>query len=82
MTAPSEDHGMVFARGDFEYSLYLALARGQKQKGGKSAFGLKIGVPDFLARTPVSVFPLRESLPQRSSDAVSGWADISAVLHD
>lgn len=54
MTAPSDDHGLVFARGDFEYSLYLALARGQKQKGGKSAFGLKIALADELAKDKVS----------------------------
>ncbi|KAM7197469.1 hypothetical protein V8F20_006614, partial [Naviculisporaceae sp. PSN 640] len=50
MTAPSDVHGLVFARGEFEYSLYLALARGQKEKGGKSAFGLKIALVDELAR--------------------------------
>ncbi|KAK4210373.1 hypothetical protein QBC37DRAFT_322240 [Rhypophila decipiens] len=50
MTAPSDDHGLVYARGDFEYSLYLALARGQKEKGGKSAFGLKVAPSDELAK--------------------------------
>ena len=51
MTAKSEKHGIIFARGDFEYSLYLALARGQKERGGKSAFGLKVAV-DGLTTSP------------------------------
>ncbi|RYP42700.1 hypothetical protein DL767_000069 [Monosporascus sp. MG133] len=42
MTAPSKKHGIVFARGDFQYSLYLSLARGQRERGGKSTFGLKL----------------------------------------
>lgn len=49
MTAKSETHGVIFARGDFEYSLYLALARGQKESGGKSTFGLKIDTSKELA---------------------------------
>ncbi|KAK4102630.1 hypothetical protein N658DRAFT_495342, partial [Parathielavia hyrcaniae] len=46
MTARSDRHGIVFARGDFEYSLYLSLARGQRDRGGKSAFGLQVAEPD------------------------------------
>ncbi|RYP67448.1 hypothetical protein DL771_007226 [Monosporascus sp. 5C6A] len=42
MTAPSAQHGILFALGDFEYSLYLSLARGQRERGGKSTFGLKV----------------------------------------
>ncbi|RYO85106.1 hypothetical protein DL766_006716 [Monosporascus sp. MC13-8B] len=42
MTAPSDKHGILFARGDFEYSLYLSVARGQMEYGRKSAFGLKL----------------------------------------
>jgi len=49
MTARSDKHGIIFARGDFEYSLYLALARGQKEQGGKSAFGLKVATSDGLS---------------------------------
>ncbi|KAK3290899.1 uncharacterized protein B0H64DRAFT_446714 [Chaetomium fimeti] len=41
MTAPSGKHGIVFAWGDFEFSPDLALARGQREQGGKSSFGLK-----------------------------------------
>jgi hypothetical protein len=55
VTAPSDDYGILFARGDFEYSLYLSLARGQRTKGGKSSFGLKMAStpepPDNKVRT-------------------------------
>lgn len=53
MTAPSDEHGIVFARGDFEYSLYLSLARGQQERGGKSSFGLKVVSSDEFANSPV-----------------------------
>ena len=53
MTRPSDEHGIIFARGDFEYSLYLALARGQKERGGKSSFGLKVSSSDDFANHPV-----------------------------
>jgi hypothetical protein len=46
MTARSDKHGIVFARGDFEYSLYLSLARGQRDRGGKSAFGLQVDLAE------------------------------------
>ncbi|KAK4121814.1 hypothetical protein N657DRAFT_98288 [Parathielavia appendiculata] len=49
MTARSDKHGIVFARGDFEYSLYLSLARGQRISGGKSAFGLQVAEPERSA---------------------------------
>ncbi|KAK1833618.1 hypothetical protein QBC39DRAFT_302450 [Podospora conica] len=52
MTTPSDEHGIIFARGDFEYSLYLALARGQKERGGKSSFGLKVASSDEFATNP------------------------------
>lgn len=55
MTTPSDEHGIIFARGDFEYSLYLALARGQKERGGKSSFGLKVASSDEFASNPVSL---------------------------
>ncbi|KAH7303391.1 hypothetical protein B0I35DRAFT_179553 [Stachybotrys elegans] len=42
MTAPSKKYGIIFARGDLEYSLYLALGRGQRERGGKATFGLKL----------------------------------------
>jgi hypothetical protein len=42
MTVPSNDHGIIFTHGDFEYSLYLALARGQRERGGKASFGMKL----------------------------------------
>jgi hypothetical protein len=57
MTTPSDEHGIIFARGDFEYSLYLALARGQKERGGKSSFGLKVASSDEFATDPVSLGP-------------------------
>jgi hypothetical protein len=49
MTARSDKHGILFARGDFEYSLYLSLARGQRERGEKSAFGLQVTVPEQSA---------------------------------
>jgi hypothetical protein len=52
MTAPSKDHGLIFARGDFEYSPYLSLARGQKERGGSSSFGLKVNFSDQLTAMP------------------------------
>jgi len=55
MTTPSDEHGIIFARGDFECSLYLALARGQKERGGKSSFGLKVASSDEFATDPVSL---------------------------
>lgn len=45
MTAPSNTSGIIFARGDFDYSLYSYLARAQRMVGGKSSFGLKLA-PD------------------------------------
>ncbi|RYO92591.1 hypothetical protein DL764_008113 [Monosporascus ibericus] len=47
MTAPSNKAGILFARGDFEYSLYSSLARGQRTFGGKSTFGLKLDDSDY-----------------------------------
>lgn len=41
ITAPSKRHGIIFARGRFEYSLYSSLARGQRWPGGKSTFGVQ-----------------------------------------
>lgn len=55
MTAPSDEYGIIFARGDFEYSLYLSLARGQQERGGKSSFGLKVSCSDEFAKNPVSL---------------------------
>jgi hypothetical protein len=49
MTARSDKHGILFARGDFECSLYLSLARGQRDRGGKSAFGLQVAEPERSA---------------------------------
>jgi hypothetical protein len=46
ITAPSTEHGIAFARGDFEYSLYSSLARGQRSAGGKSTFSLKVASDD------------------------------------
>ena len=43
MAAPSETHGIIFARGDFGHSLYSTLARAQRTEGGKYTFGLKLG---------------------------------------
>ena len=54
MTVPSKDHGLVFVRGDFEYSLYLSLARAHKTSGGSSAFGLKLETSDEYVRDRVS----------------------------
>ncbi|RYP71045.1 hypothetical protein DL769_004758 [Monosporascus sp. CRB-8-3] len=45
VTSRSKKYSVVFARGDFEYSLNSALARGQRSIGGKSAFGLKAAPP-------------------------------------
>lgn len=42
MTATSDKHGIIFARGDFLYTLYSAIARGQKTHSGSSTFGLVV----------------------------------------
>ncbi|RYP70483.1 hypothetical protein DL771_005420 [Monosporascus sp. 5C6A] len=42
MSTRSEENGIIFARGDFEDSMYSALARAQRMSGGKSTFGLKV----------------------------------------
>lgn len=80
MTAPSKDHGLVFARGDFEYSLYLALARGQKKSGGKSAFGLKLEISDEFASDRVSS-PAILTL-WHFSNPISGGSAVPPMLHD
>ncbi|KAF2257609.1 hypothetical protein CC78DRAFT_206530 [Lojkania enalia] len=41
LSAPSENHGLISVRGDFENSLYAALARAQRDDGGCSSFGLE-----------------------------------------
>lgn len=47
----------MFARGDFEYSLYASLARGQRSPGGKSAFGLKLSSGSTKQRAGSAVVP-------------------------
>ncbi len=42
ISAPSEKHGIVFARGNFEQSMYSSLARAQRHFGGESTFGLEL----------------------------------------
>jgi hypothetical protein len=53
MTARSKTCGIVFARGDFDYSLYSCLARAQRKIGGKSTFGLKLACnqPKYIGDT-------------------------------
>lgn len=46
MTAPSEKHGILFARGPFKYTVYSSLARGQRWPGGKSTFGVQLPSTD------------------------------------
>lgn len=44
LSAPSEKHGLIFARGNFSNSIYACLARGQREVGGPSTFGLEVSM--------------------------------------
>ncbi|KAF2795644.1 hypothetical protein K505DRAFT_381972 [Melanomma pulvis-pyrius CBS 109.77] len=44
LSSPSEKHGLIFARGNFSNSIYACLARGQREVGGPSTFGLEVSM--------------------------------------
>ncbi|KAI1746406.1 hypothetical protein F4680DRAFT_463577 [Xylaria scruposa] len=50
-SAPSKDHGLIFARGAFTSSLYACISRAQTEYGGSATFGLR------LARDQVPYVP-------------------------
>ena len=79
MTAPSEKHGILFARGDFEYSLYLSLARGQREKGGKSVFGLQVAAPEKSASPEKEVSAQQSRLKGGPMEASSILAHLTAT---
>ncbi|KAI0110815.1 hypothetical protein GGR51DRAFT_79405 [Nemania sp. FL0031] len=41
-SAPSKEHGLIFARGAFSSSLYACISRAQTEYGGSATFGLRI----------------------------------------
>ncbi|KAI1154425.1 hypothetical protein F4825DRAFT_472164 [Nemania diffusa] len=41
-SAPSKEHGLIFARGGFSNSLYACISRAQMEYGGSATFGLRI----------------------------------------
>ncbi|KAI1128833.1 hypothetical protein F5Y10DRAFT_291616 [Nemania abortiva] len=41
-SAPSKEHGLIFARGAFSSSLYACISRAQMEYGGSATFGLRI----------------------------------------
>ncbi|KAI1750062.1 hypothetical protein F4782DRAFT_548893 [Xylaria castorea] len=41
-SAPSKEHGLIFARGAFTSSLYACISRAQTEYGGSATFGLRI----------------------------------------
>ncbi|KAF7506297.1 hypothetical protein GJ744_011870 [Endocarpon pusillum] len=42
LSAPSQEHGLIFGRDNFTRSPYASLARAQREFGGLSTFGLKL----------------------------------------
>ncbi|GAW21822.1 hypothetical protein ANO14919_113470 [Xylariales sp. No.14919] len=42
LSAPSKEHGLIFARGAFSSSLYACISRAQTQYGGSATFGLRL----------------------------------------
>ncbi|KAJ2998175.1 hypothetical protein NUW58_g410 [Xylaria curta] len=42
LSAPSKDHGLIFARGAFSSSLYSCISRAQTEHGGSATFGLRL----------------------------------------
>lgn len=62
MTARSEDHGILFARDDFEYSLYLSIGRAQRERGGKATFGLKMPAFSEIAKEDVRLAKVKNIL--------------------
>ncbi|KAI0197441.1 hypothetical protein EV127DRAFT_489055 [Xylaria flabelliformis] len=41
-SAPSKDHGLIFARGAFNSSLYACISRAQTEYGGSATFGFRV----------------------------------------
>lgn len=63
MSSPSENHGIIFARGDPYDSLYSYLARAQRTVGGKSTFGLKLDPNQPFYRPPETNLVTGKSYP-------------------
>ncbi|KAI3322814.1 hypothetical protein HD806DRAFT_544829 [Xylariaceae sp. AK1471] len=42
LSAPSKEHGLIFARGAFSSSLYACISRAQMEYGGSATFGLRL----------------------------------------
>ncbi|KAI1158017.1 hypothetical protein F5B18DRAFT_642755 [Nemania serpens] len=50
LSAPSSEHGLVFARGAFSSSLYACLSRAQMEFGGSATFGLRLAEKESTFR--------------------------------
>ncbi|TRX92928.1 hypothetical protein FHL15_006066 [Xylaria flabelliformis] len=65
-SAPSNDHGLIFARGAFNSSLYACISRAQTEYGGSATFGLRIA---------------RDQVPYISSSRISNGPKLQTTNH-
>ncbi|KAI0552484.1 hypothetical protein F4679DRAFT_534257 [Xylaria curta] len=65
-SAPSKEHGLIFARGAFSSSLYACISRAQTEYGGSATFGLR------LARNQVPYGHPRSGINEKSAYSRQG----------
>ncbi|KAI1186113.1 hypothetical protein F5B17DRAFT_405252 [Nemania serpens] len=96
LSAPSKDHGLVFARGAFSNSLYACLSRAQMESGGSATFGLRLFAGKesnfrlgnmvergcFNYRWPVNEYSLFSTKDKNSSETEVGTCTRFSYIKD